>query len=122
MDDLISKSKLIEDLKTHFDALYREDGELLASDHICNSEDVNDLIELVNEQPTVNTWTSVKDRLPEDDERYEDRKVIDVLVSTDRGIVTKVQRISNKGYWYWGRIFSNIIAWMPLPNKYISEE
>ena len=68
------------------------------------------------------TWISVKDRLPEDDERYEDRKVIDVLVSTDRGIVTKVQRISNKGYWYWGRIFSNIIAWMPLPNKYISEE
>lgn len=68
------------------------------------------------------TWISVKDRLPEDDERYKDRKVIDVLVSTDRGIVTKVQRISNKGYWYWGRIFSNIIAWMPLPNKYISEE
>ena len=51
-NDLISRSKLIEDLKTHFDALYREDGELLASDHICNSEDVNDLVELVNNQPT----------------------------------------------------------------------
>ena len=49
---LIDADKLIEDLKTHFDALYREDGELLASDHICNSEDVNDLVELVNNQPT----------------------------------------------------------------------
>lgn len=67
-------------------------------------------------------WISVEDMLPENAERYKDRKVIDVLVSTDRGIVTKVQRISNKGYWYWGRIFSNIIAWMPLPNKHISEE
>ena len=51
-DDLISRDKLIDNLKTHFDALYREDGELLASDHICNSEDVNDLVELVNNQPT----------------------------------------------------------------------
>lgn len=51
-DDLISRDKLIDNLKTHFDALYKENGELLISDNVCNSEDVNDLIELANKQPT----------------------------------------------------------------------
>lgn len=30
--------------------------------------------------------------MPEDDERYKDKKVINVLVTTNRGMVTKVQR------------------------------
>lgn len=119
MDDLISKSKLIEDLKTHFDALYREDGELLASDHICNSEDVNDLIELVNEQPTVNTWTSVKKSLPPEPRIGED------------GYIVQKKNVCEPFSAYWdGERWTDsncdpideVLAWMPLPNKYISEE
>ena len=40
MSDLISRSELIDALKVHFDSCFREDGELLYSDHICTSEDV----------------------------------------------------------------------------------
>lgn len=45
--------------------------------------------------------------MPEDDERYKGKKVINVLVTTDCGMVTKVQRIyyvdicTNVGSWYW---------------------
>ena len=52
MNDLISKSALIDALKVHFDSCFREDGELLYSDHICTSDDVVDLIKLVENQPT----------------------------------------------------------------------
>ena len=48
----IDAEKFIEHLKIHFDALYREDGELLDSDRICIGEDVDDLIRMVNEHPT----------------------------------------------------------------------
>ena len=52
MNDLISRSALIDALKVHFDSCFREDGELLYSDHICTSDDVVDLIKLVENQPT----------------------------------------------------------------------
>ena len=43
--------------------------------------------------------------MPEDDERYKDKKVINVLVTTDRGMVTKVQRYKyDETTWFWGRI------------------
>ena len=52
MNDLISKSALIDALKIHFDSCFREDRELFYSDHICTSDDVVDLIKLVENQPT----------------------------------------------------------------------
>ena len=52
MSDFISRSELIDALKVHFDSCFREDGELLYSDHICTSDDVVDLIKLVQNQPT----------------------------------------------------------------------
>lgn len=52
MSDLISRSVLIDALKMHFDSCFREDGELLYSDHICTSDDVVDLITLIENQPT----------------------------------------------------------------------
>lgn len=62
--------------------------------------------------------------MSEDDERYKGKKVINVLVTTDCGMVTKVQRIyyvdicTNVGSWYWGRIGGEMIAWMALPKPY----
>ena len=42
--------------------------------------------------------------MPEDDERYKDKKVINVLVTTDRGMVTKVQRYKyDETTWFWGK-------------------
>lgn len=63
----------------------------------------------------------VEGHMPEDDERYEGKKVIDVLVTTNRGIVTKVQRQYYDGiwcWWCWGRILGGMRAWMPSPEPY----
>ncbi len=66
-----------------------------------------------------NDWIPVEEKLPEEDERYKGRKVIDVLVTTAKGKVTKVQRQSHNGYWWWGRIYGEPTAWQPLPEPYI---
>ena len=63
MNDLISKSALIDALKIHFDSCFREDGELFYSDHICTSDDVVDLIKLVENQPTAYDIDKVVERL-----------------------------------------------------------
>jgi hypothetical protein len=67
-------------------------------------------------------WISVDDMLPENAERYKGRKVIDVLVTTEKGLVTKVQRQCYRDSWSWGRIFSRVVAWMPLPKAYKIEK
>lgn len=58
--------------------------------------------------------------MPEDDERYKDKKVINVIATTNKGVVTKVQRIFDNynNYWYWGRICGGMRSWMPLPEPY----
>jgi hypothetical protein len=68
----------------------------------------------------MNKWINVNDRLPENDERYKGRKQIDVIVCTQKGLVTKVRRYYNAlwGNWEWGRIDNIVIAWMPLPKAY----
>ena len=75
MSDLISKSAFIDALKVHFDSCFREDGELLYSDHICTSEDVVDLITLVENQPTAYSVDKVVEEL------YEERT--EILLSND---------------------------------------
>lgn len=62
----------------------------------------------------------VPGHMPEDDERYKDKKVINVIATTNKGVVTKVQRIFNDyaNTWYWGRICGGMMAWMPLPDPY----
>ena len=75
MNDLISKSALIDALKIHFDSCFREDGELLYSDHICTSDDVVDLINLVENQPTSYNVDKVVEEL------YEERT--EILLSND---------------------------------------
>ena len=67
-------------------------------------------------------WIPVEERLPEEDERYKGRKVIDVLVTTAKGKVTKVQRQSHNDYWRWGRIYGEPTAWQPLPEAYHPKE
>ena len=71
MNDLISKSALIDALKVHFDSCFREDGELLYSDHICTSDDVVDLIKLVENQPTAYDIDKVVEKLEERKALYE---------------------------------------------------
>lgn len=62
----------------------------------------------------------VPGQMPEANERYKDKKVINVIVTTNKGVVTKVQRIFNDyaNTWYWGRICGGMRAWMSLPDPY----
>ena len=62
----------------------------------------------------------ISGQMPEEDERYKGKKVINVIVTTNKGVVTKVQRIFNDyaNTWYWGRICGGMRAWMPLPEPY----
>lgn len=74
-----------------------------------------------NELPKDN-WVPVSDYLPEQDERYNGRKIINVLVSTTNGTVHALTRRKRSKDWSWsGRIFSDIIAWQPLPESYKGE-
>lgn len=72
-NDLISRKTLMEALKTHFDADYNEDGRLLYSDHICTGEDVEDLIKLVDAQPTAYNPDKVVEQLEEELSKAEKR-------------------------------------------------
>lgn len=68
----------------------------------------------------------IEGQMPEDLEENKDKKIIDVLITTEFGKVTKVQRMYNEWagdkYWNWGRGHSRAKAWMPLPEPYVEHE
>ena len=68
-------------------------------------------------------WIKCSDKLPEDDERFKNRKAINVLVTTQYKRVKKVQRQYNKylGAWYWSGNATSPIAWMYMPEPYKGE-
>lgn len=72
-------------------------------------------------------WIPCSKAMPEDTAEYAGRHVINVIVETNKGLITKVQRIHRKNYdgvydrWSWGRIFGDVIAWQPLPERYKGE-
>lgn len=69
-------------------------------------------------------WIPCSEMMPEDYEENKGKKVINVLVTTDTGVVTKVQRHAFRRYgsqevtFGWGRIRGEMKAWMPLPKPY----
>jgi len=94
------------------------------SDRVLEFDDVVDLLGSKLE----NNWVPCSDSMPEDILSYNEKTsqpVINVLVTTENGKVTKLQRIGDKGYdekheltWRWGRIHGGIKAWQPLPEGY----
>lgn len=68
----------------------------------------------------------VEGKMPEDilltPEERTKRTALNVLVTTNSGIVTKVQRVRNysNNRWYWGRLSgtTKCRAWMILPKPY----
>lgn len=49
---LIDADELKNVLVKHFDAYFNENGRLMYSDHICTSDDVSDLFNLIDKQST----------------------------------------------------------------------
>lgn len=70
-------------------------------------------------------WIVCKDGQMPEDFNYKNNKVLNVLVTTATGKVTKVQRILEpygiESFWRWGRVYGKCKAWMPLPDPYKGE-
>lgn len=63
-------------------------------------------------------WIPCTERLPESDERYAGKRIINCIITTESGRVTKVQRQKYEDTWCWNRIYGKPKAWMPLPKPY----
>ena len=128
------KTRLLceDDVIKAVDKHTNDDGSL-DDDISCILEEVKDVVIVGSKESMdklkiisrMNWIKCIPGQMPEDDERYKGQKVINVLVTTNKGMVTKVQRIQdNYGYktdknnWYWGRIYGGMKAWMPLPEPY----
>lgn len=127
---MIDEKKLIEELKVHFDSLYREDGMLLHSDHVCTAEDVDDLIALVNRQPKVGEWIPCSERLPKCEWGCETEALMYQLKNTgsiEVGYYGEGGHLRDRYFRTYrdsceGVDASDVIAWMPLPEAYKGEK
>lgn len=110
-----NKSRLLreEDIIRVVDKHTNDDGSL--------DNDISCILEEVK-----SPWTKcIEGQMPEDFKENKDKKIINVLVTTSTGKVTKVQRMYDSGvnaHWYWGRIYGQVKAWMPLPEPYVEKE
>lgn len=107
--------------------LLREDDIIRAVDKHTNDDNTldNDITCILEEVKS--PWIKcIEGQMPEDFEENKDKKIINVLVTTSTGKVTKVQRMYNEWaggkYWSWGRIYGNPKAWMPLPEPYVERK
>lgn len=84
-------------------------------------EECFELLECENNYD-VNPWIICKEGQMPEDFNYKNNKKLNILVTTESGIVTKVQRIrepyGDKAFWRWGRVYGDCKAWMPLPEPY----
>lgn len=98
-----------------------EDEVIKAVDkHIDNNNTLDNDISCILEEVDSGWVKCAPGQMPEDYEMYRNRKTINVLVTTENGGVTKVQRIygAHINKWHWGRIYGKVKAWMPLPKSY----
>lgn len=111
----MNKSRLLreEDIIRAVDRHTRDDGTL--------DNDISCILEEVKLP-----WIKCADgQMPEDLKENKDKKIINILVTTAAGKVTKVQRMRDdwggKTHWSWGRIYGEPKAWMSLPEQYREE-
>lgn len=114
----MNKSRLLreEDVIKVVDKHTNDDGSL--------DDDITCILEEVKYQYP---WIKcIEGQMPEDFEENKNKRIINVLVTTKSGKVTKVQRIYNEWtgnkYWSWGRIYESPKAWMPLPKPYVEQK
>lgn len=74
-----------------------------------------DILDIINEQPKVGEWISVKDRLP-------DKPIIgeDGYIVQEKYVIEPFSAYWNGKYFtdMNNNIIEDIIAWMPLPEPY----
>lgn len=98
MGRLIDADKLKTALIKHFDAYFNDKGQLVYSDHICTSDDVNDLFDLIGKQPIAYDVGKVVEQLEEYSNADETQQLgtIPVVELTDAIEVVKAGGIDDK--------------------------
>lgn len=102
---MIDEKKLIEELEA-----LKAKTIIFKSDLIFNDA-INTVINKVNEQPKVNEWMPVEERLPKKNDFVLvtcDNGEVDYAFYTERGWI--MHYIDDEAY--------PVIAWMPLPESY----
>lgn len=56
----IDAEQFVEDLLKEMDAILNDDGKVIWSDHVCIGQDAQDIIDLVNKQPTADVVEVVR--------------------------------------------------------------
>lgn len=106
---MIDENNLIEDLNS-LNAINEHESHL-----------IDEVFDIVNRQPKVGEWISVKDKLPDPFERvivfakYNDKKSKNMSICND-AITTNFR--SKNGDWINMGLNYEIVAWMPLPKPY----
>lgn len=99
---MIDEKKLVEDLNS-LNAINEHESHL-----------IDEVFDIVNRQPKVGEWISVKDRLPD--------KFEFVLIQNIYGVISVALRIKNSWYNFQGTELCTAIAWMPMPELYKGDE
>lgn len=94
-------------------------------------ENASELEEYVESLSSNDLWVPCSQHMPEEILPYNKNATypaINVLATLRSGVVTKLQRIGDGDYyrssemtWHWGRCPSGVLAWQPLPEKYVEE-
>lgn len=121
--ELISKQAVLDkinELRTMLDYPYE--------DAIKNAGELEEYVESLSSN---DLWVPCSQHMPEDILPYNKKATyptINVLATLTSGRVTKLQRIGDKDYygkndlsWHWGRWPSGVLAWQPLPERYVEE-
>ena len=118
---MIDEKKLIELLEDEILRIDTEStpgcGNLYGRDASVMKNTLNFVIDLINEQPKVNKWIPVKDRLPEDNQAVLTckNKHISILIwKSERRIW-----LEPKGNWWWS--YCMVEKWQPLPEPFKGE-
>lgn len=105
--------------------LLREEVIKVVDKHTNDDGTLDDDISCILEEVKSPWIKCIEGRMPENLEENQGKKIINVLVTTSTGKVTKVQRMYNDWagqiYWSWGRIYGEPKAWMPLPEPYVEQ-
>ena len=123
---MINENRLIELLEDEILRIDTEStpgcGNLYGRDASVMKNTLNFVIDLINEQPKVNGWIPVEERLPEEKKFYEEimrSPLCLVTVLSDDELMVDIDRTVN-GVWTLEESFDKpkIIAWQPLQEPY----
>ena len=80
------------------------------------------VLKVIKSQPTVNQWIPCSERLPEVEENTEDCDCPEFNVTFSTGVVSTLKFTSDENTWFdeFGNVYTNVIAWQPLPQPYES--